>query len=103
MTERAKLVCLGNDDGYLSSDLYTRVMGPILPCTLRRDSQITGRDEKIVSISHQKLEQPFHGTILSMMLTVIMMIGLFPSVKLLYSLVMKHYSVMEARIAVKNN
>ncbi len=81
MTRQAKLVCFGNDDEYLSIDLHTRVMGPILPCTLRRDSQITGRDKKIVSISPPKLEQPFQGTILLMMLTVLKIIGQSLSVK----------------------
>ncbi len=90
MTWPAKLVCFANDDEYFSIDLHTRVMGPTLPCALQMDSQITGRDKKIVSISHQKLEQPFHETILSMIVTVMMMIGLSLSVKLLYCLVMKH-------------
>ena len=67
-------------------------MEPNLPCILRTDSQITGWDEKIVSISHQKLEQPIHGTILSMMLTVISVIGLSLSVKLQYFLAIKYCS-----------
>ncbi len=78
---QTNLVCFGNDDGHLSSDLGTRVTRLNLHWPLLRDSQIMLVVERVAATSPQEVEQIALISILSMMLPVICQTGLSLSAK----------------------